>query len=154
MATATGFYDVADKLKEILLGDENVNTVTYGDITKVATNKTTIYPLSHFTVNSVQIQDHTFLFNITLACMDVIDQTNDSTTDAFNGNDNQMDIFNTQLSVVSRAMLLLRRSATSDAGYKLVGQPTTSQFNHRFEDDVAGWDVTFDVVIVQDNNVC
>ena len=47
MATATGFYDVADKLKEILLGDENVNTVTYGDITKVATNKTTIYPLSH-----------------------------------------------------------------------------------------------------------
>ena len=71
-----------------------------------------------------------------------------------NGNDNQMDIFNTQLAVITRAILLLRRAAASDAGFKIIGEPTMQQFNHRFEDDVAGWDVTFDLMVVQDMSIC
>ena len=154
MASAKTFYSVTEKLRDILLDDVNVNTVTYGDITKVATHKTTIYPLSHFVVNSVQVQDNVFIINISLACMDIIDQTNISPKDHFNGNDNQMDIFNTQLAVISRAILLLRRAAASDAGFKIIGEPTMQQFNHRFEDDVAGWDVTFDLMVVQDMSIC
>ena len=72
---------MTSKLEEILLADENVSTVTYGDITDVATQKTTIFPLSHFVVNGVEIKDQVFTFNITLACMDIIDQTNKSTTE-------------------------------------------------------------------------
>lgn len=154
MSTAVTFYKVTEKLREILLSDSSVNTVSYGDITKVATEKTTIYPLSHFVVNSVQVKENVFLINMSLACMDLINQTNVSTTDHFNGNDNQMDIFNTQLAVVSRAVLLLRRAAAADGGFRLIGEPTTTQFNHRFEDDVAGWDITFDLMVGQDMDIC
>ena len=130
-ASASTFYDMTEKLKDILLSDDNVSTVTYGDITSVATEKTTIYPLSHFVVNDVNIKDQVFEFNISLSCMDIIDYTNEKTSDHFNGSDNMMDIFNTQ-----------------------IGEPTMSQFKHRFEDDVAGWDVSFDVQVIQDMNVC
>ena len=154
MATATAFYTMVDKLKEILIADENVNAVTYGDIIDVATEKTTIFPLAHMVVNSVNIKDHVFRFNITLACMDIIDQTNEKAVDKFYGADNKMDIFNTQLAVVSRAIMLLKRSTLRNEGFQIIGEPTTSAFVHRFEDDVAGWDLTFDVDIVQDMQVC
>ena len=154
MATASTFYDMTEKLKEILLSDQNVTTVTYGDIHNVATEKTTLYPLSHFIVNEVTLNDQTFEFNISLSSMDIIDQTNETTRDYFSGNDNLMDIFNTQLAVVSRCMMLLKRADMRREGYQLVGEPVMSQFKHRFEDDVAGWDVTFNVQVVQDMSVC
>ena len=153
MATASTFYDMTERLKEILLSDDNVSTVTYGDITNVATEKTTIYPLSHFVVNDVNIKDQVFEFNISLSCMDIIDQTNETSRDYFNGNDNMMDIFNTQMAVISRTVMLLKRVSLRNEGYQLIGEPTMSQFKHRFEDDVAGWDVTFDVQVIQDMQV-
>lgn len=154
MATASTFYDMTERLKTILLEDNNVSTVTYGDISNVATEKTTIYPLSHFVVNDVSMKDQVFEFNISLSCMDIIDYTNESTQDHFNGNDNIMDIFNTQMAVISRVVMLLKRSSLRNEGYQIIGEPTMSQFKHRFEDDVAGWDVTFNIQVVQDMQVC
>ena len=148
MATATGFYDIVDKIKEILLEDDNMNTVTYGDITKVATEKTTIYPLGHMVVNNATVKNNIFTFNITVACMDIIDQSN------IDKIDNEMDIFNTQFAVISRLILKLRRYNMRNEGFLIVGEPTTESFTHRFEDDVAGWDVTFDVDVIQDMSVC
>ena len=61
-----GFYYILDKLKKYLLGNPNegqvqnkvdmfsVKTVTYGDITEIDLNKTSIYPLAHIMVNNVQ----------------------------------------------------------------------------------------------------
>ena len=65
-----------------------------------------------------------------------------------------MDIFNTQLAVVTRAMQLFQRYDLRSEGYELVGQPTTESFTHRFEDDVCGWVVTFDVRVIQNMEVC
>jgi hypothetical protein len=152
--SATNFYDVADKLKNILASNEHVNTVTYGNIDKVATEKTTIYPLSHFVVNSTQIKHNTYRFNITLACMDIIDQTNEMQGDAFLGNSNEMDILNTQLAVITSTINKFRVNTLGRNGYQLVGDPETNQFVHRFEDDVAGWDVTFDVDVLQNIKTC
>jgi len=148
MATATTFYDVVDKIKEILLEDDNMNTVTYGDITKVATEKTTIYPLGHMNVNSATVKSNIFTFSITVACMDIIDQSN------IDKESNEMDVLNTQFAVVSRLMMKLSRYNLRNQGYQIVGEPTLEQFNHRFEDDVAGWDSTFEVNVIQDMSVC
>ena len=40
-------YTVLDKLKEILRANGITKTVTFGDLTEVDLNKTTIFPLSH-----------------------------------------------------------------------------------------------------------
>ena len=152
--SATNFYDVADRLKEILLANPFVSTVTYGNIDKVATGKTSIYPLSHFVVNSTRLKHNTYIFSITLACMDIIDQTNELQGNEFLGNSNEMDILNTQLAVITDAINKFRVNTLGRDGYQLVGEPVTEQFVHRFEDDVAGWDVTFDVEVLQNIKTC
>ena len=52
-----GYYQITDTIKTNLLADENVNTVTTGDIFDVDLSKQTIFPLSHIMVNSVTIQE-------------------------------------------------------------------------------------------------
>ena len=47
-----GFYNVTDKLKDTLLAEPFVNTVTFGSLDDVDLNKQTIFPLSHIIVNN------------------------------------------------------------------------------------------------------
>lgn len=152
--SATNFYDMVDVLEQELLNNPHVNTVTYGDIDNVATNKTSIYPLSHFVVNSTQIKTNTYVFSLTLACMDLIDQSNRPGSNDILGESNEMDILNTQLSVITQAISKFRHFSLRREGYRLVGEPTVEKFTHRFEDDVAGWDVTFDIEVLQTINIC
>ena len=48
-----GFYLITDKLRDELIADDTINTVTYGDITQVDLSKQTIFPLAHVMINSV-----------------------------------------------------------------------------------------------------
>lgn len=147
MANATNFYDVVDIIKQTLLEDDFVNTVTYGDISKVDTSKTTIYPLSHMVVDNVEVGENLFTFTIFISSMDLIDQVK-------SGEDNQMDIFNTQSSVLSRLVLKLRGYNMRSNGFQLEGTPSLDFFTHRFEDDVAGVDVQLNVKVIQDMSIC
>ena len=94
-----GYYQITDTLKTNLLADENVNTVTTGDIFDVDLSKQTIFPLAHIVINSVSIQEQVLLFNVTVMAMDVVDQSKDEVTDIFRGNNNEQDILNTQLAL-------------------------------------------------------
>ena len=146
--SATGFYDITQAIKDELIADDFVNTVTYGDIFKVALNKTTMYPLSHLNVDSVTYNNQVLTFTFSLICMDILDQNKAEISDIFLGNDNEHDILNTQLAVINRLFEVLRRGDLNvDSNYKLSGNPTLEAFTDRFEDDVAGWATTFDVEI-------
>ena len=59
-----GYYQITETLKTNLLADENVNTVTTGDIFDIDLSKQTIFPLSHIIVNNVSIQEQILSFNI------------------------------------------------------------------------------------------
>ena len=72
-----GYYQITETLKTNLLADENVNTVTTGDIFDIDLSKQTIFPLSHIIVNSVEIQEQVLNFNITVMSMDIVDQSKD-----------------------------------------------------------------------------
>jgi hypothetical protein len=54
-----GFYLLTDTIKDTLLSDVNVNTVTTGDLTEVDLSKQTIFPLSHMIVNNVTSSENT-----------------------------------------------------------------------------------------------
>jgi len=154
MKKATAHYDMLDKLKEVLEADLNVNTVSYGNIYDAANNTTTVWPLSHFTVNSVDMTKQTFRFNMTLFCMDLINSSKDLAEDDFVGNDNVKDIHNTQLAVISKATLLFARRDMVMAGFNLVGDPKFEAFAHEFnQHDVAGWYCDFSVEVIQSMGV-
>jgi hypothetical protein len=149
-----GFYLLTDLIKEQLLNDEDVNTVTFGDITQVDLYKQSIFPLSHLIVNSVTSGENVLSFNVSILSMDIVDQSKDETTDRFVGNNNEQDVFNTQLTVLNKLIQRLRIGTLYRDLYQVVGDVTLEPFKDRFENELAGWTATFDVMIENDINVC
>jgi hypothetical protein len=149
-----GFYLLTDKIKEELQSDENVNTVTYGDITQVDLDKQTIFPLSHMIVNGVSSGENTLTFNISILAMDVVDFSKDEVSDTFVGNNNEQDVFNTQLAVLNKVIQKLRIGSLYREMYQVVGDVSIEPFRDRFENELAGWTATFDIVIQNDIDVC
>ena len=145
-----GFYQVTQKIKEQLLADENVNTVTTGDITKIDLSKQTIFPLSHLIVNNVTNEDNILNFSLSVLAMDIVNVSKEETTDIFIGNNNEQDILNTQLVVVNKLVQMLRAGTVYQDLYQLVGNPNFEPFYDRFENEMAGWAVTFDIMIPND----
>ena len=96
-----GFYLVLDKIKNELLSNSSVNTVTTGDLSEIDLSKQTIFLLTHIIVNNVTMQEQTLTFQISILSMDIVDTSKSSTTDLFVGNNNEQDILNTQLAVGS-----------------------------------------------------
>lgn len=149
-----GFYLLTDLIKEQLLNDEDVNTVTFGDITEVDLYKQSIFPLSHLIVNSVTSAENTLSFNISILSMDIVDQSKEATVDRFVGNNNEQDVFNTQLAVLNKLIQRLRIGTLYRDLYQVVGDVALEPFKDRFENELAGWTATFDVMIQNDINVC
>ena len=149
-----GFYSVTQKIKDALLDDVNVNTVTSGDIARVDLAKQSIYPISHLMVNNVSNNDNTLTFSMSVLSMDVVNISKEKAYDVFIGNNNEQDILNTQLAVQNKLVQVLRGGFLHEDKYQLDGNPSFEPFYDRFENEVAGWAVTFDVIVHNDINIC
>lgn len=150
----TGFYNITTVIKNQLLQDPFCNTVTIGDLFEVDLRKQTIFPLSHIIVNSADLENNVWRFNMSVISMDIVDKSKELTTDHFTGNDNEHDVLNTQHAVLNRLLEVLRRGSLRDEHYHLDGNPTLEPFTERFENYLAGWTATFDVLIPNDMTAC
>ena len=151
----TQFYDILDKIKERLRLNPNVFSVTYGDITKVDLDKTTIFPLSHLNISNAIIGEHTVSFTLQLLCVDIVDYNKDSSPDdEFYGNDNMQDILNTQLQVVNDVIAQLRRGALFTDRLQVLGDVTVQPFMDRFENELAGWGADIVIEMPNDISIC
>ena len=149
-----GFYQLTETIKTQLLSDININTVSIGDITDVNLNKQDIFPLGHILINSVTNEEQVLRFNITVIAADIVDQSKELTLDRFTGNNNEQDILNTQLAVLNKLIQVLRKGQLYIDKYQLEGNPTCEPFYDRFENMLAGWSCTMDILIHNDITIC
>jgi len=149
-----GFYQVTETIKNQLLSDVNVNTVTSGDITRIDLSKQTMFPLSHIIVNNVGNEDNILRFSLSVLSMDIVNFSKEETTDIFRGNNNEQDILNTQLAVLNKLVQVLRGGTLHQDLYQLDGTPNLEPFYDRFENEMAGWALTFDVLIPNEIDIC
>ena len=149
-----GFYNITTVIKNQLLQDPFCNTVTIGDLFEVDLRKQTIFPLSHIIVNSADLESNVWRFNMSVISMDIVDKSKELTTDHFTGNDNEHDVLNTQHAVLNRLLEVLRRGSLYEEHYHLDGNPSLEPFTERFENYLAGWTATFDVLIPNDMTAC
>tara|TARA_R100001510_G_C7656742_1_gene217104 strand:+ start:7234 stop:7689 length:456 start_codon:yes stop_codon:yes gene_type:complete len=150
----TGFYDITTKIKETLESEPFVNTVTYGNIDDVDLNKQNIFPLSHIVVNNTNIDDKVINFSISVLFMDIVDESKKVRTSKFLGNDNEQDVLNTQLAVATRLTTLLKRGDLYSDLYQLEGNVSCEPFVDRFENKLAGWTATFNILVKNDMTRC
>ena len=138
-------YKLINKIKEALLEEPFVNTATDGNIFEVDLAKRTIFPLSHVMINNASHQGNVISFNITILMMDILNQKDES---------NKQDIWNTQMAAGVRVLDRLNRGDLRDDFWELSGSPNFEPFTERFENDLAGWAVTFDVLVRNDMTIC
>jgi hypothetical protein len=150
----TGFYNVTKKIKDALNAEPFVNTVSFGSLDDVDLNKQTIFPLSHIIVNNCNVASNTMTFNISILAMDIVDESKDEVTDIFVGNDNEQDVLNTQLEVLNRVLAILQRGDLYTDLFQVDGAVGCEPFVDRFENKLAGWAATFDVLVQNDMTVC
>ena len=149
-----GFYQLTETIKEELLKDININTVTTGDITDVNLNKQDMFPLGHIIINNVVDNENVLNFNISILACDIVDQSKELTVDRFVGNNNVQDILNTQLAVLNRLIQRLRKGTLYSDMYQLDGSPNLTPFYDRFENQLAGWTATMNIQIYNDIYIC
>lgn len=144
------FYNITKTIKDTLEAHSQVNVVTFGDIFDVDLNKQTIFPLSHLMINQASFEGQVVRVNVSVMCMDVVDETKEdprNQNEPFYGTNNEQDILNTQLAVINDLVTKLRKGTLYTDLYQLDGNPTCLPFSERFENLLAGWTATFDVLL-------
>lgn len=139
-----GYYQIIDRITLELKKDLFCKTVSSGSIFNIATEKQSIYPISHIIVNSFRDIGNAFSYNISVISMDLVNE-DDS---------NEQDVMHTQSMVGVRLCELLKRGNITDDNYVIEGNPSYEFFRDRFEDKVAGCTATFDVSVPNDMTIC
>jgi len=150
----SGYYTLIDTLRTLLIASPFVNQVTEGDLYDIDLSKQTIFPLSHIMVNNVSILPNVLKANITIIAMDIVDISKEDVTDIFKDNNNRQDVLNTQLIMLSRIVAQLTNGITFKDNYQLEGEPSCEPFTDRFENLLAGWTMTFEVLIPNEMTSC
>jgi hypothetical protein len=130
-----------------------VTTVTQGGLDDIDNYKQTLFPLVHIIVNSVTASSNTFTFNVSIISMDVVDIAKDETINIFYGNDNEIDVLNTTMVILTRIIEVLIRGELSRK-MEIVGTPNMQPFTERFENYLAGWTATMDIIVPNDMSIC
>lgn len=149
-----GLYQILETIKDNLLENSNVNTVTTGDISDVNLQKQNMFPLSHIIINNATLGENTIVFSLSIMAMDIVNRNKKENDDFFVGNNNLQDILNTQLAVINKLVQELRKGALYGTLYQLQGDPNCEPFYDRFENEMAGWTATMDIAIYNDINIC
>ena len=149
-----GYYKLTQEIKNALLEDVNINTVTTGDITDVNLNKQDIFPLGHIIVNNVVDDRQVLRFSISILACDLVNYSKTETIDRFVGNNNLQDVLNTQLAVLNKLTQRLRLGDLYTDMFQVEGSSSMVPFFDRFENQLAGWTCTLDVLVYNDINIC
>jgi hypothetical protein len=150
----TGYYYIINSIKEYLASTGLINTITVGDIYKVDLAKQTLFPLSHIIANNAQLSDNTITLNISILFMDIVDESKTVVINIFDSNDNELDVLNTQLTIANRFASEFLRGDLYSQNIQIIGVPNAEPFVDRFENKLAGWTLTFDLVIPNDMTIC
>jgi hypothetical protein len=150
---ARAYYILLETLKNSLLQNSNVKTVTTGDISQIDLSKQTIYPLSHIIVNSATNSGQVMSFNVTVLCMDKVNQLKTAQVDPFN-NEAENTVTNTQLAVSNKLYKDLYSGQLRLDGYQVDEDASIEFFFDRFENILAGVAMTLTIQLNNDLNVC
>ena len=144
------YYNLIDNIYNYLIGNNNINTVTFGDILEVDLSKQTIFPLAHVNVNDVTFDEFKMTFAMNVIVMDIVDEDKDDKQDKTSphlGLDNKQDILNTMLTVVNGLQRSLRRGGMESNEFELNETATASLFEDRFENLLTGWSMVINIEV-------
>jgi len=140
------YFKILDTLRAQLQATNLIATITDGQISDIDLAKQTIFPLAHIIINSASIEGKMQRFNITVLAMDILDSKEKY--------DLEPSIMNAMLQALNRVHDIMKRGDLNPDYIMMDGDATLEPFTDRFENKLAGWAMTFDVIMVSDMTIC
>lgn len=141
-------YNILESIRQELSSNVLMNTVSFGDLTEVDLNKTTMFPLSHIIMEQSTIRSNVLLFDLRIIIADVVDISNKKeSSDEFYGNDNLQDVLNSMYVVAQRAAASLYRGDKYRDLFRIEDDPILEPFMDRFQNLLAGWEMTMTITV-------
>ena len=140
------YYKLLDTLKAQLNATNLISTVTDGQISDVDLAKQTLFPLAHIIVNQATIEGKLQRFNVSILAMDILDGKEKY--------DVEPSIMNAMLQALNRVYEVMTRGDLNPDYIMIDGTPNLEPFTDRFENKLAGWAMTFDVIMMSEMTVC
>ena len=148
-------YDILDVLRDELRSNPSVNTVSYGDITDLDLDKTTMFPLSHLLIDSASYGERTIAFRIKVLCADIVDYNqSENQYDEFYGNDNLHDVMNTQFQVINSLIMKLMRGDLFNSKFQVTTTPVAEPFKEKYGNVLAGWTTDIEIEVPNGISIC
>lgn len=148
------YFKIIDDLAAAAIAEPFVNTVTQGDITDIDLNKTTIYPLCHLNIENATISSKITSVDVSVILMDIVDISKETVANDIRGNNNEIDVLNTQMAVAARLQATIERNSDWKDSYQLDTPFTCEFFTERFENNLAGISATFTVTLQNPMTSC
>lgn len=148
------YYGILEGIRGALSADPLVTTITEGTIDEVNINRADLFPLCHIMCNSVTVDNNTMTFNFSIIAVDNVDESNVPESSKFIGADNTQDVHNQMLLILNRLFKLANSGSLFDQHYQIEESATLEPFTDRFENKLAGWTMTFDIVVPNEMSIC
>jgi hypothetical protein len=140
------YFKILDTLRAQLQATNLISTITDGQISDIDLAKQTIFPLAHIIINSASIEGKMQRFNITVLAMDILDSKEKY--------DLEPSIMNAMLQALNRVHDIMKRGDLNPDYIMMDGDALLEPFTDRFENKLAGWAMTFDVIMPSDMTIC
>lgn len=152
---ARTYFSVLETLRNELLRQDKVRTVTAGDITQVDLDKQTIFPLAHIIVNDVSFETQIITYNISVLLMDIVHDDTTTNEPLLYNNDNEDYVLNSMLHIGNYVTDRLSKGTLYDGNQFVERSTVTAEpFKDRFENELAGWAFTFDLTLRNNIDRC
>ena len=154
------FYQFTQFFNTIALNHPNISTFTVGDIAEIDMAKQGLFPLCHLVPSNVTISPQTFTYNIDLIVMDrvtdiVLDSSGkfNSLVKNYKSVTNVHDVWNTSLLTLNDIVAYITRNAQAD-NFMITTDSICTPFQEQYNNLVAGWSCSMNVVVPNDVNSC
>ena len=154
----TLYYNILDYFKTIMKNHPSLNFVSQGDMFSIDTKEFPAYPLGNINISRADFLEKEIVYTCQLTIADKVkDKNNESAGSAnlqtipYEGTDDTVDIHANTLSIVNDLISFTRTGVNA---FDFSGNPSAQPFKDNFDNGLAGWVVTFNLVVFNAADTC
>lgn len=152
---AQSYLQIIEILRDELLSNNNITTVSVGDITEIDLDKQTIFPLAHIVVGNTSFNSTIVTYDVSILIMDIVHDDTTENEPTIYKNDNELYVLNTMFNVGNHLTDKLFNGNLYDGNTFVERSSVNAQpFKDRFENLLAGWSFNFQLTVRNNIDRC
>lgn len=150
-----GFYQVTQEMYDWFIAREGINKVVVDVLSQADIEKQTVYGYIHIVPEQSVVRGSNNVYSFSIYCVDIVDLPNRDIRDMpnFQGIDNLQDVWHETDKHLTEFVSYIRRGRTQ-VQYQLDGDPVMTPFKDRFENLLAGWELSIDIIVPTGGPIC